>query len=317
MSTLSSALKKLVDATNTATSHMVMPFKAKSLPRGMDPIGLTFSHLANQTQAVRELDEVEKEEDSWVKTILGWLMEVATTLIQSVSVQSHVLKAQQQEATLKAEEVECLKLQVNRLEKDCDEARQRGLKGNLIISSPTVSNKPSLLHPKKTKDSVTGEERLENHLEVCTRAILAKTGVTVPAKDVYACHPITRRGAETNTVFVICFSNRNSGSAWESICSGLISGKNNQGEYFTRENVYISFQLTPHRAAIAKVVRQSLGGKGGLARWKVDANGKVFFKLNSDTHNWYLATSTDQVKNIASSERARAARERAGSPSHK
>ena len=315
MSTLSSALKKLVDATSTATSHMVSPFKTKSLPRNMDPIGLTFSDLANETQAVSELNE--DVEDGWVKSILSWLMQVATTLIKSVSVHSHVLKAQQLEVNSKADaaHLAALQLQVATLERDCDEARQRGLKGNLIISSPNLANKPSLLHPKKVKDPVTGEERNENYLEVCVRAIQAKTGVQVPKEDVYACHPISRRGVENNTMFVICLSNRRTGSAWDSIACGLVSGKNAQGEFFTKANVFVSFQLTPKRAQQAKLARQSLGMRGGLARLRIDANGKVSVKLNSDSHNWFAVTDLDHLKGLIQSEKAKAAR--GGSPSHK
>ena len=318
MSTLPSALKNLVDATKTATLNMVSPFKAsKSFPRNLDPSGLSFKHLETETQTVSELKE--EEGDGWVRSILGWLMEVATTLIQSVTVHSHLIKAQQQEVNLKAEAGEltsvkenltCLQIQVAKLEQNCDEARQRGLKGNLIISSPNLASKPSLLQPQKVTDQVTGEERNENHLEVCTRAILRKTGVSVPSTDVYACHPISRRGAEQNTIFVICFSNRKTGSAWDSICSGLVTGKNNEGDLFTSANVYISFQLTSHRAALAKEARQSLGTRGGLARLRIDANGKLSVKHNNDTRTWTVVTDSKHLKTISAAGRVR-------SPSHK
>ena len=297
MSSMSSALKNLVEATRTATRNMASPFKAKSLPRNLEQVGLSFSHLENETHAISNLKE-EEEEIRWVKSILGWLMEVATTLIKSVTVHSHLLKAQQLEVTLKAEALTCLQNQVNKLEKECDEARQRGLKGNLIISSPNLASKPSLLFPQKIKDKVTNVERNESHMEACIRAIKLKTGVSVPEVDVYACHPISRRGAENNTIFVICFSNRNTGSAWDSICSGLLSGKNCKGESFTSANLYISFQLTSHRAALAKTARQALGSRGGLARCRIDANGKISVKHNNDTHNWVAVGDEDHLKTL-------------------
>ena len=195
------------------------------------------------------------------------------------------------------------------LERECDEARQRGLKGNLIISSPTTAIKASILHPLKVKDAVTQVERNENYLETCTRAILAKTGVRVSPADVYACHPISRRGAEKNTIFVICFSNRMTGSAWVSISCGLQSGKNSNGDVFTSSNLYISYQLTPRRAALAKEARQSLGSRGGLARCKIDANGKLSVKLNNDMHNWVAVHDGNHLKTLIAEGRVR-------SPSH-
>ena len=297
---------------------MASPFKvSKSFPKNLDPSGLSFKHLESETNAVNELKE--EEGDGWARSILSWLMEVATTLIQSVSVHSHLIKAQQHEVNLKAEAGELtlakanltlLENKVAKLEQNCDEARQRGLKGNLIISSPNLASKPSLLQPKKVSDPLTGEERLENHLEVCTRAIEAKTGVSVPGADVYACHPIPRRGAEQNTIFVICFANRRTGSAWDSICSGLVAGKTNQGKFFTSANVYISFQLTSQRAALAKEARQSLGFRGGLARLRIDANGKLSVKQNNDSRTWFAVTDSDQLKTLSAAGRVR-------SPSHK
>ena len=131
----------------------------------------------------------------------------------------------------------------------------------------------------------------------------------------YACHPISRRGVEHNTIFVICFSNRMTGSAWDSICSGLLSGKNNQGEPFTSANVYISFQLTSLRAAMSKEARQSLGSRGGLARTRIDANGKLSVKLNSDTRNWVAVTDRNHLKGLIIAEKAKA-RATGSSPSH-
>ena len=114
----------------------------------------------------------------------------------------------------------------------------------------------------------------------------------------YACHPISRRGTEPNTNFVICFSNRMSGSAWDSICCGLLSGKNSKGEAFSSANVYISFQLTPQRAAMAKEARQALGLRGGLARCRVDANGRLSVKHNNDTRNWVVVADGEHLKTL-------------------
>ena len=319
MSALVTALECLVKVTREATTHIkeASPFKAsKPLPRHLEEtaVGLSFAHLDAQTKAVCEMKEGEV---GWMDSILTWLMEVASSLIKSVSVHGELLKEHQKVVDLKASEVSVaktdinnLQVQVEKLQLECDEARQRGLKGNMLVSSPSLSNKASLLHPRRIKDAVTGVMRQETHLEACTRAIYAKTGIRVPAADVYACHPVPRRDVAPNTLFVICFSNRTSWSAWDMLANGLVSGKNGKGEMFKDVNVYISFQLTARRALLAKEVRQSLGSRGGVSRSKIDANGKISVKLTLDSHNWREVTGKDQLKGIIAADKA-------SSPSHK
>ena len=302
MSNLFSTLENLVSATVTATNNLVSPFKVPNSPfRDLQPVGLSFSHL----DAESVVNDAKEDKEGMVKSILKWLMEVATSLIKSVTVHSHVLKEQQRQVNTEGENLAALQLQVKGLERDLDEARQRGLKGNLIISSPNHANRPSLLLPQKVKDEVTGVVRNESYLEACTRAIMAKTGVRVPAGDVYACHPISRRGVEANTMFVIGFSNRRTHSAWDVLSNGLVTGKNHNGEFFTSANLYISFQLTSRRAKLAKLAREALGSRGGVARCKVDANGRVFVKMNSDAHTWQEIHDEVQFKAICATEKAR------------
>ena len=319
MPALVSALENLVKVTRDATKHLkdASPFKAaRPLPRNVDvtAVGLGFAHLDAETQAVSELKDGQA---GLVQSILTWLMEVASSLIKSVSVHGQLIKEQQKEVDAKASEVQdakvklaALQMQVDKLERECDEARQRGLKGNMIVSSPVLSNKPSLLHPLTITDSVTGERRLESHLETCTRAILEKTGIHVPPTDVYACHPLKRSNVSPNTLFVICFSNQTSGSAWDMLANGLVSGRNGKGELFKKINVFISFQLTTPRAQLAKEVRESLRTRGGVSRFKIDANGKISVKLTNDSHNWLEVTSKDQL-------RGHVAADKANSPPHK
>ena len=151
MSNLFSTLENLVSATATATNNLVSPFKVPNSPfRDLQPVGLSFSHL----DAESVVNDAKEDKEGTVKSILKWLMEVASSLIKSVTVHSHVLKEQQRQVNTEGENLAALQLQVKGLERDLDEARQRGLKGNLIISSPNHANRPSLLLPQKVKDEV-------------------------------------------------------------------------------------------------------------------------------------------------------------------
>ena len=62
-----------------------------------------------------------------------------------------------------------------------DETRQRGIKGNLIISSPHKDKVSTIA----THETVEGKRESDTQM-----IILKKTGVTIDEKDVIACHQI-------------------------------------------------------------------------------------------------------------------------------
>ena len=76
-----------------------------------------------------------------INRILSWLIEAASTIIKKVVIQADFLKVQQKlvESKADAEEVKRLQDKLRRVELDCDEARQRGMKGNLVLHSPATS----------------------------------------------------------------------------------------------------------------------------------------------------------------------------------
>ena len=95
------------------------------------------------------------------------------------------------------------------LESKCDEMRQRGLKGNLIVSSPARTTSggntiPSLVKHEMFWDRY-GNWRCETDMEMIQRLVELKTGVWVDERDITACHPVGRR--ERNT-FVLAINNR-------------------------------------------------------------------------------------------------------------
>ena len=102
------------------------------------------------------------------------------------------------------------------------------------------------------------------------RLVELKTGVWVPARDITACHPLGLR--EKNT-FILSISNRSPLSAWDMITRGMLSPDNN----FSKDNIFINFQLTKRRGDICKEVRQAKIDKI-VKKYEIDANGRIFVK---------------------------------------
>ena len=63
--------------------------------------------------------------------------------------------------------------------------------------------------------------------------------------------------------------------------------------------------LAERRAKLAKLAREAQGSRGGVARSKVDANGRVFVKMNSDAHMWHEVHDEVQFKAICATEKAK------------
>ena len=281
MFTFSDALSKALGALlNDANVANDLPATPGTPSPGKGPCRPRFLNLPMSEQ----VEEMGKS-DNWASDILRWLMEVASGLIKSVTVHSKLLIEQQKASKEEKEEMKQLNSKVEKLEKECDEVRQRGMKGNLLLCSPILGNSGSLLHHRPTKDKVTGMVRNETYLEACLRAIHLKTGVQVPEQDISACHPVHRQGAQPFTNFVIRFSNLLPGSAWDIIASGLLQGKNPAtGQAFSSAHLYINFQLTPRRSELSRLVREA---KRKVTSSIVDANGRIRVKIPSDSHKWH------------------------------
>ena len=133
-----------------------------------------------KTDISLEIDPQNSENN--ITVVVNWLVKFVKTIMTKVNEHAELLKFTQKYVDGKADKevFEALKVRCDALEKENDEVRQRSLKGNLIISSPSTHNKQSLLKPCTIRDPQSHAERLEDQTELCCRLILLKTGVKVP-----------------------------------------------------------------------------------------------------------------------------------------
>ena len=286
------------------SSPIVSKTRATALPTELEgkKLGLNFSTIPDfaNPEAVEELRGVD--DNTVVSRVLSWLIEAASTIIKKVVVHADFLKFQQKlvETKADAEEVRRLKEKLLKVELDCDEARQRGMKGNLVLHSPATTTSESILKPRQ-KTRTGGVSDLESMAEACVRAIETKTGIRVPLEDVSACHPLGKKGAVPNTTFIIRLWNRKQHSAWEQLMAGLMTGRNPAtGNNFTNAPLYINYQLTPARGEVVKVVREAKRGKR-LHKYNVDANGRCFVQLVDRRSQWKEVKGEEDLKRLVAS----------------
>ena len=118
--------------------------------------------------------------------------------------------------------------------------------------------------------------------------IQQKTTVTIPEKDIVACHRIGRN-KESHT-YILSVANRKPGSAWESITAGMRKG------FKDNSNIFINYQLTNRRIEISKAVKKAKKDRL-ITKYSIDANGKIWVKpLNND--DFKEVTSTDNLQKV-------------------
>ena len=164
------------------------------------------------------------------------------------------------------------------LDKKYDEVRQRCLKGNLIVSSPARTTTSGHTIPTQAKHQMFndryGRYRCETDLEMVLRLVHMKTGFRIQECEVTACHPLGRR--EKNT-FILSVHNRTPMSSWEAITKGMMIAENN----FSKDNIFINFQLTKMRGEICKEVRRAK--KENLIKsYEIDVNGRIYVRENEN-----------------------------------
>ena len=80
----------------------------------------------------------------------------------------------------------------------------------------------------------------------------------------------------------------------------MLTGKNPQSkDYFSKDNVYISFQLTKERSTLAKAVREAKGAKN-IKQYSIDQNGRITIRTQTST-SWKEVTSLESLKNFVNS----------------
>ena len=162
------------------------------------------------------------------------------------------------------ERVEKLEVKATHLEMDIDETRQRGMKGNLILSTRFT-----------TKHLLT-QKNLAGHTEtpsaMCKRLIQEKTGVDLPLADILACHSVGKSS------YIVKILNWKKDSAWESICTAMATGKNQTSQNMMVNNdIFLSFQLTSRRQVLLRnVVKARKEKNKNVKNYKVNQNGRIF-----------------------------------------
>ena len=313
MNTFTALLKKA----NTISAEVVSPFvirgkrafeAAKHLNIQNTPVNLRFDilgegeldmHMISSPQSDWHEDLSLDRDDSHPNNVIvaiNWLVRFVDTMMDKINKHALMIKFNQS-SKADLEEVVELKQKLNQLEQRCDEVQQRSMKGNLIISSPNLQHKPSLLEPAAIKRN--GSDARENAEELCTRLIKMKTGVEVPLEDISACHVLKRQGA--NASYIIRFHNMKPGSPWEAITAGMMTGKA-LGKNFTDANVYLSFQVTHAKGELLKEAR-ALRKSNGIWKYSTDQNGKIAVQAKK-FGPWTHISSLPELKQIAANQRA-------------
>ena len=171
-----------------------------------------------------------------------------------------------------AEQVNSLEQKSHNQSDLLDEIRQRGLKGNLIISSPNAG--------RGIKSLIKSPEQLDS--DVTTHAldlIHQKYNVSIPAEDIQACHhlPSHSNGKTYYSAILIRIWNRRANSAWADLKKKILSGEENKSI-----NLYVNFQLTKRRNTLAFHLRR-LKKEGKIVKFYTDENGHLAYKKSDNS----------------------------------
>ena len=184
------------------------------------------------------------------------------------------------------------------LDEEVDETRQRGLKGNIILSSPHSETYPTLLVPENTASGGR-----ETDLEMCLRLIQWKTTVSLQKEDVVACHRLgdTDRAKYS---YVIRVNNHVNDRAWDKLATGMQTGKIGKGlseVNFQKMNVYLNFQLTKKRMAITHQCRMLLKDRENkpIGKFSVNQNGKITVRKVAGQGKWVEVKSMEELAKIS------------------
>ena len=154
-----------------------------------------------------------------------------------------------------------LKKVTSKVAEEADETRQRGMKGNIKIYAPHLTPQPK-----------EGQGRMETLAEMCCRGIQGHTGADINASaDVIACHKLPEAGS-----YIVRVGNMTEGSGWAALAAGMVTGKlhGRQDEYFRKDGVHLSFQVTQAKAKVLHQVR--LARKQGLlSKFSINENAKI------------------------------------------
>ena len=210
-------------------------------------------------------------------------------------------------------EINKLKEDKVKVEKKCeelkvekDEIRQRGMKGNLIISTNTRDGRASgfkRLEPRGP-DMVVEEE-----LDMVPRGVRDHTGIAFHNNEVQDFHPNGDRRNPTS--YTLRIWDRRPGSSWEALKAGMRNWTKPDGNKFNSDvNIRVNFQLTKPRAQLGKLVRLTRAQlfkenilkhnqhTGVVFKYNHDDNGVLRVKSKEGRVKWDVITSMEQFTTL-------------------
>ena len=126
---------------------------------------------------------------------------------------------------------------------------------------------------------ITVDGERESDTDMVIKLIKQKTGVSVEKSE--------------NHAYVIRLGSRQEGSAWQIITEGMRTGKNSATQTnFTRDNVYINYQLTDKRAKLAMAVRKARTAKN-IHKYYITQNGVIKVKKSADKEDSYIEVKSE------------------------
>ena len=218
-------------------------------------------------------------DSSDINSILNALLTAVTatldTLKEQKVEQGRQMKELQEEVRYQGDEI--------------DEVKQRSMKGNLILSSPSgQQGKSSIIKPldQLNKESSTVTKHVTDLLKL-------KYNVDIPANDIQACHHLP------NKSIVVRIWNRAPGSAWNRLVEEVKKGGKKE------INVYANFQLTNKRNNIMYHLR-TLKKEGKINKLYSNENGQISFKVKEQSSKvkvtYFSVNKLDLPKTLTISE---------------
>ena len=245
------------------------------------------------------LDPDSSQENKMTVTV-NWLVIMFRKFMTKINEHAELIKMNTKMTDSKAnqEDVKQIKEKYKELEKECNEIRQRNMKGNIVISAPSTGQHPSLMRKQRKHNEPLNSTVLESDVDLVTRLILKKTGIIVPETDIMACHALPSRGGQEPS-YIVRFGNRREGSAWDILAAGLLTGKHKYTKaFFSKDPIYINFQLTKNNNELMKVVRKAKTD-GQIIKYGVDQNARVTVKAKKDSVFETVATVDDLKRIVA------------------
>ena len=149
---------------------------------------VSIDSLKNITFTRRDnpLDLDEANPDKNISLVINWIVQLLKSVLEKLDEHGDLIRVHTEALAdpkvaldvAKSDEIDTLKDVNEKLRVDLDETRQRGMKGNILVSSPSKPGKETSL--KHKVDLVDGIQVTESDTDMVLRLIFEKTTVTIP-----------------------------------------------------------------------------------------------------------------------------------------